>query len=61
MDGETTRLYGAVYVELRRQGRVLSRVDMILAALARQPQLALLTTDRNFEALSELPVENWVV
>jgi tRNA(fMet)-specific endonuclease VapC len=31
LDGETTRLYGAVYVELRRHGRVLSQVDMMLA------------------------------
>ena len=61
LDGETTRLYGAVYVELRRQGRVLSQVDMMLAALARQHKLALLTTDRDFEALSDLAVENWVV
>jgi tRNA(fMet)-specific endonuclease VapC len=36
LDTETTRLYGAVYIELRRQGRVLSQVDMMLAALARQ-------------------------
>jgi tRNA(fMet)-specific endonuclease VapC len=61
LDGETTRLYGAVYVELRRQGRVLSQVDMMLAAVARQHKLALLTTDRDFEALSDLAVENWVV
>jgi predicted nucleic acid-binding protein len=61
LDGETTRLYGAVYVELRRQGRVLSQVDMMLAALARQHKLAFLTTDRDFEALSDLAVANWVV
>ena len=26
LDAETARLYGAVYIELRRQGRVLSQV-----------------------------------
>jgi tRNA(fMet)-specific endonuclease VapC len=61
LDGETARLYGAVYIELRRQGRVLSQVDMVLAALARQHKLAVLTTDRDFEALTELRVENWTV
>ena len=34
LDAETARIYGAVYLELRRQGRVLSQVDMILAGLA---------------------------
>ena len=45
----------------KRLGRVLSQVDMMLAALARQQRLALLTTDRDFEAPSDLAVENWVV
>jgi tRNA(fMet)-specific endonuclease VapC len=61
MDAETTRLYGAVYIELRRQGRALSQVDMMLAALARQHKLIVLTTDRDFQALSDLAIENWAV
>ena len=60
LDAETTRHYGGVYLELRRSGRALSQVDMILAALARQHKLIILTTDRDFEALSDLAVENWV-
>jgi tRNA(fMet)-specific endonuclease VapC len=60
LDGETTRLYGAIYIELRKRGRILSQVDMMLAALARQHKLTLLTTDRDFEALPDLKVENWV-
>jgi predicted nucleic acid-binding protein len=46
--------------ELRAKGRVLSQVDMTLAALARRMQLVLLTTDRDFEALPDVQVENWV-
>jgi predicted nucleic acid-binding protein len=61
LDADTARLYGAVYIELRRQGRVLSQVDMLLAALGRQHKLHVLTTDRDFEALPDLHVENWVV
>jgi tRNA(fMet)-specific endonuclease VapC len=61
LDSDTTRLYGAVYIELRRLGRVLSQVDMVLAALARQHKLIVLTTDRDFEALMDLRVENWAV
>jgi len=60
LDAETARLYGAVYLELRGQGRALSQVDMVLAALARQHNLILLTTDRDYEALKDLRVENWV-
>jgi tRNA(fMet)-specific endonuclease VapC len=61
LDSETARLYGKVYSELRDQGRVLSQIDMVLAALARQHKLIVLTTDRDFEALSDLRVENWTV
>jgi predicted nucleic acid-binding protein len=61
LDGETARLYGKVYIELRRSGRVLSQVDMVLAALARQHHLTVLTTDRDFETLADLRLENWVV
>lgn len=61
LDAETTRLYGAVYIELRRQGRALSQVDLMLAALARQHKLIVLSTDRDFEALPDLTIENWAV
>jgi tRNA(fMet)-specific endonuclease VapC len=61
LDADTTRIYGMIYLELRRQGRVLSQVDMMLAALARQHQLTLLSTDRDFEVLTDLRVENWVI
>jgi predicted nucleic acid-binding protein len=43
------------------QGRVLSQVDMMLAALARQHRLTLLTTDRDFEVLTDLRLENRIV
>jgi predicted nucleic acid-binding protein len=61
LDDGTTRLYGAIYLELRGRGRVLSQVDMMLAALTRQHGLILLTTDGDFEALPDLSAENWVV
>lgn len=60
LDTETTRLYGTLYNELRRNGRALSQVDLMLAALARQHHLIILTADRDFEALADLSVENWL-
>lgn len=60
LDPETAILYGEVYHQLRRSGRVCSQVDMLLAALARQLGLVLLTSDRDFDALPGLSVENWI-
>jgi predicted nucleic acid-binding protein len=60
LDGKTAFLYGDVYHQLRQRGRVCSQVDMMLAALARQLGLVLLTSDRDFDDLSDLSVENWL-
>jgi predicted nucleic acid-binding protein len=60
LDADTARLYGEVFNELRRRRRVLSQVDMMAAALARQHRLGILTTDGDFAALPDLKVENWV-
>jgi tRNA(fMet)-specific endonuclease VapC len=59
MDLKTTRLYGDLYLELRQRGRVLSQVDIMIAALARQVKLIILTTDRDFEALPDIRTEDW--
>lgn len=61
LDLDTGILYGEIYHELKSQGRVLSQVDMMLAALARQRKLTLLTTDRDFEALPIVRTENWTL
>lgn len=61
LDTGTTRLYGTVFIELRQKGRILSQVDIMLAALARQHKLTLLTTDRDFEALADIKAENWIM
>jgi predicted nucleic acid-binding protein len=53
-------LYGATFVALRRAGRLLSPVDIMLAVLARDMRLTLLTADRDFEALPDIPTENWL-
>jgi predicted nucleic acid-binding protein len=61
LEADTARLYGGVYLDLRRQGRVLSQVDMMLTALARRHKLTVLTADKDFEALPDVRVENWIV
>jgi len=53
-------LYGEIHSELEKKGRMLSHVDILLAALARQLDLTVLTTDRDFEALPDIKTENWL-
>ena len=60
IDQQVADLYGQVYLELKRQGRALSQVDMIVAALARQMNLTVLTADHDFEALPDIRTENWL-
>jgi predicted nucleic acid-binding protein len=36
IDPSTAKIYGVIHHDLKRRGRVLSQVDMMLAALARQ-------------------------
>jgi predicted nucleic acid-binding protein len=52
-------LYAEIYHDLRARGRALSQVDMLLASMARSMNATLLTSDRDFDALPELRVENW--
>ncbi|HEX4959507.1 MAG TPA: type II toxin-antitoxin system VapC family toxin [Thermoanaerobaculia bacterium] len=60
LDQETARLYGEFHQKLRKKGRVLSQVDMMIAALAYQMGLKVLTTDGDFDALPEIRKENWL-
>ncbi len=54
-------LYARIYHELRSQGRVLSQVDMIVAAVARSLGTKVLSTDRDFDVIAGIHVENWLV
>lgn len=60
IDRLTARLYGEIHHDLRRRGRVLSQVDIMLAALARQMKLTLVTSDQDFEALPDITTANWL-
>jgi len=56
---ETARIYGELFHDLKRRGRAMSQVDMMLAALCRELDLVLVTTDADFAALPWLKTENW--
>jgi predicted nucleic acid-binding protein len=55
----TARLYGEIANDLRRRGRALSQIDIMLAALCREMDLTLVTADKDFAALPWLRTENW--
>ncbi len=61
LDGTTAATYGQIYQELRSRGCVLSQIDMMVAALTRQMRVTLLTADRDFSVVPDVPVENWLV
>jgi tRNA(fMet)-specific endonuclease VapC len=54
------RDHGAIFLELKSQGRSLSITDIMLAVLARRDKATILSTDGDFEALPDIAVENWV-
>ena len=60
IDRLTARLYGEIHTDLKRHGRVLSQVDMMLAALSRQMKVTLVTSDKDFAALPDVTTENWL-
>ena len=60
LDPALATIYAQVFHELRAAGRVLSPVDMALAAMCRTQKAILLTTDRDFEALPDISTENWL-
>src|SRR3954469_2761464 len=59
LDAETAKLYGSIFLDLRSKGRVLSQVDMMVAALAKRMGLTVATSDGDFAALPEIRTENW--
>jgi tRNA(fMet)-specific endonuclease VapC len=52
--------YADAYHELRRAGRALSQVDILLVAMARHLKATVLTTDKDFQALPDVQAENWL-
>lgn len=59
-DEDTAAEFAEIFRELRSAGRVLSQFDLLIAAVARQYQLTLLTADQAFQAVDRLRTENWL-
>jgi tRNA(fMet)-specific endonuclease VapC len=58
---EAVRAYGEVFVELRRIGRPIGKIDMQIAATALSlGQTTVITYDSDLSAVPGLSVENWL-
>lgn len=59
-DDQSAAQFAEIFRELRSAGRMLSQFDLLIAAVARQHNLILLTADQDFQVVSRIQVENWI-
>jgi tRNA(fMet)-specific endonuclease VapC len=60
IDPPVAEFYGEVFNDMKRQGKTLSQVDLLIAGLSKQMKAVLLTSDKDFDALPGLQIENWL-
>jgi len=58
-DDAVSERYGTERAEVQRQGRVLAPLDMLIAAHALDTKSVLVTSDRAFNLVGGLEVEDW--
>lgn len=56
---ETSRRYGRLRAEMRRLGKALQPLDMLIAAHALEAGATLVSSDRAFRQVPGLAVEDW--
>ncbi|MEZ4870546.1 MAG: type II toxin-antitoxin system VapC family toxin [Caldilineaceae bacterium] len=61
LDASDAELAVDLQFALRKTGWQLGSFDALIAAVALRYDLTLLTTDRDFQAVESLQVENWLV
>jgi predicted nucleic acid-binding protein len=59
-DEQSAAEYATQFRELGAAGRMLSQFDLLIAGVARQYKLTLLTADRDFNSVERLKIENWL-
>ena len=59
-DEQTAIEFAELFRELRSAGRMLSQFDLLIASLARQHKLVLLTADQGFQGVSGVRIESWL-
>ena len=59
-DEQDAELAAELQITLRRRGWQLETVDALIATITLRYDLILLTTDKDFQGVHELPAENWL-
>ena len=59
-EGEEALEFGRIRTELRKLGRPIPAVDVMIAAIARANNLVVLSADHHFNFVQGLKVENWL-
>jgi predicted nucleic acid-binding protein len=59
-DESTAATFADIFQELRAGGKMPSQFDLLIAAVARQLHLTLLTADQDFQVVAGLDTENWL-
>ena len=59
-DEQSALEFAEIFRELRAAGQMLAEFDLLIAALARQHKLTLLTADQDFQPVVRLRTENWL-
>ncbi|MBF0231150.1 MAG: type II toxin-antitoxin system VapC family toxin [Desulfamplus sp.] len=53
-------IFGEIYAELRKEERALDDIDLLIAGIAIENNMVLVTRNTNhFERINRLEVENW--
>ncbi|MDP1607565.1 MAG: type II toxin-antitoxin system VapC family toxin [Rhodocyclaceae bacterium] len=55
----TAECYGMVRADMARRGKVLAPLDLLIGAHALSVGAVLVTNDRAFSQMTDLPVEDW--
>jgi tRNA(fMet)-specific endonuclease VapC len=60
MDAQAAAEFGDMFWDLRSKGKTLGPFDLLIASVAVQQGLTLLTADRDFNVVTQLRQENWL-
>ena len=60
VDEQTAAEFAELFQELRVGGKMLGQFDLLIAAVARQYRLVLLSADTDFDRVRRLKIENWL-
>ena len=60
VDEQSAAEFAELFQELRVSGKMLGQFDLLIAAVARQYRLVLLSADTDFDRVRRLKIENWL-